>query len=350
MKVINKSLFVVVLAMTISMISFGVMADEQNDSASAPVYNAGTDGDPDDPVVTSTIDVKFIFDDESSTLYTKSFDGEEGDTAFSESWLSEKIKDYTDNGYKKESIDYSGTKSGDDYVFDGKDRTLTVHFTEKYETKSSTDTLTRTVHYVFDDGSTAFSDDVSTVSVTVEYEQGMVSGNKRNQITTYTPADGLWDDATTHSIDGYDADYPSNWNTESFKKAEKNKEYTITFTKQAAAPTTSPADPTQGPADPTDSPSKPTKQPADPTKKPSNPTKKPAGAATTTDEPDDHDSAQTGGETNPRYAFYSCFLALGCIAIGVGNEKIWAFRHRFELDDEAAIDIDAKFDDDDDKE
>ena len=173
--------------------------------------------------------VVFIDDTDHQTLKTVNKDGvTKGDSGYS---TRQDIQNYENQHY----VLVSDTSDGSELIFDDDDLTdqyYEVHLKHKTESVTRNDTVTRTIHYLYDNGNTAQSDKTQTVSFNETGTKDDVTGK-----TTWSNDNAQSvDSVDTPNIVGYTPD-KSFIEGQSFKFGDKDVEVTVTYNANAQTAT-----------------------------------------------------------------------------------------------------------------
>ena len=136
---------------------------------------------------------------------------------------TDEINNYEKQGYTLVSDDTNGRNLNFDSL-PAVDQHYMIHLKHKTENVTRNDTVTRTIHYLYDNGNTAKPDKTQTVSFNETGTKDDVTGK-----TTWDNDDAQTvDSVTTPSITGYTPD-KSSIEGQSFKFGDKDVEVTVTY-------------------------------------------------------------------------------------------------------------------------
>ena len=165
--------------------------------------------------------VVFIDDTDHQTLKTVNKDGvTKGDSGYS---TRQDIQNYENQHY----VLVSDTSGGFELIFDDDDLTdqyYEVHLEHKTESVTRSDTVTRTIHYLYDNGDTAQPDKTQTVS----FNETGTKDDVTNKTTWSNDNAKSVDRVNTPNIVGYTPD-ESSIEGQSFKFGDKDVEVTVTY-------------------------------------------------------------------------------------------------------------------------
>ncbi|NME21084.1 YSIRK-type signal peptide-containing protein, partial [Lactobacillus johnsonii] len=134
--------------------------------------------------------------------------------------IDDDIKKLTDDGYEYDSTDGKVPNK----ITANESTTVTVHLKHKTESVTRNDTVTRTIHYLYDNGNTAQPDKTQTVSFNETGIKDDVTGD-----TTWSDDNAQTvDSVITPSIIGYTPD-KSSIEGQAFKFGDKDVEVTVRY-------------------------------------------------------------------------------------------------------------------------
>uniref|UniRef100_UPI001C8C5CEC mucin-binding protein n=1 Tax=Bifidobacterium animalis TaxID=28025 RepID=UPI001C8C5CEC len=134
---------------------------------------------------------------------------------------ADEIASYEKQGYVLVSSTFDNNK----YQADNSNNVFYVHLKHKIENVTRNDTVTRTIHYLYDNGNTAQPDKTQTVSFNETGTKDDVTGK-----TTWDNDDAQTvDSVITPSITGYTPD-KSSIEKQTFKFGDKDVEVTVKYT------------------------------------------------------------------------------------------------------------------------
>ena len=166
--------------------------------------------------------VVFIDDTDHQTLKTVNKDGvTKGDSGYS---TRQDIQNYENQHY----VLVSDTSDGSELIFDDDDLTdqyYEVHLKHKTESVTRNDTVTRTIHYLYDNGNTAQPDKTQTVS----FNETGIKDDVTKETTWNNDDVQTVDSVITPNIVGYTPD-KSSIEGQAFKFGDKDVEVTVTYT------------------------------------------------------------------------------------------------------------------------
>ena len=169
--------------------------------------------------------VVFIDDTDHQTLKTVNKDGvTKGDSGYS---TRQDIQNYENQHY----VLVSDTSGGSELIFDDDDLTdqyYEVHLKHKTESVTRNDTVTRTIHYLYDNGDTAQPDKTQTVS----FNETGTKDDVTNKTTWSNDNAQTVDSVNTPSITGYTPD-KSSIEKQAFKFGDQDVEVTVTYNANA---------------------------------------------------------------------------------------------------------------------
>ena len=169
--------------------------------------------------------VVFIDDTDHQTLKTVNKDGvTKGDSGYS---TRQDIQNYENQHY----VLVSDTSGGSELIFDDDDLTdqyYEVHLEHKTESVTRNDTVTRIIHYLYDNGDMAQPDKTQTVS----FNETGTKDDVTNKTTWSNDNAQTVDSVITPSIIGYTPD-KSSIEKQSFKFGDQDVEVTVTYNANA---------------------------------------------------------------------------------------------------------------------
>ncbi len=196
------------------------------DKLTVPSYLVTIDSPDKEVIVTydadnETADFTYFDDTTNSTLKVVNKSGK-SNTSIGYTTTDE-INNYEKQGYTLVSDDTNGRNLNFDSL-PTIDQHYMIHLKHKTESVTRNDTVTRTIHYLYDDGNTAKPDKTQTVSFNETGTKDDVTGK-----TTWDNDDAQTvDSVTTPSITGYTPD-KSSIEGQSFKFGDKDVEVTVTY-------------------------------------------------------------------------------------------------------------------------
>ena len=183
-------------------------------------------GDPDINVTVhysanaQTAKITYIDDTTKKNLYSQAANGKFGQTITFETAPTDDIASYKKQGY----VLVSNSFNNQTYAADNSNNVFYVHLKHKTENVTRNDTVTRTIHYLYDNGNTAQPDKTQTVSFnetgTKDYVTGETTWSNDNAQSV--------DSVNTPSIVGYTPD-KSSIEKQSFKFGDQDVEVTVTY-------------------------------------------------------------------------------------------------------------------------
>ena len=183
-------------------------------------------GDPDINVTVhysanaQTAKITYIDDTTKKNLYSQAANGKFGQTITFETAPTDDIASYKKQGY----VLVSNSFNNQTYAADNSNNVFYVHLKHKTENVTRNDTVTRTIHYLYDNGNTAQPDKTQTVSFnetgTKDYVTGETTWSNDNAQSV--------DSVNTPSIVGYTPD-KSSIKKQSFKFGDQDVEVTVTY-------------------------------------------------------------------------------------------------------------------------
>ena len=183
-------------------------------------------GDPDINVTVhysanaQTAKITYIDDTTKKNLYSQAANGKFGQTITFETAPTDDIASYKKQGY----VLVSNSFNNQTYAADNRNNVFYVHLKHKTEDVTRNDTVTRTIHYLYDNGNTAQPDKTQTVSFNETGTKDDVTGE-----TTWSNDNAQSvDSVNTPSIVGYTPD-KSSIEKQSFKFGDQDVEVTVTY-------------------------------------------------------------------------------------------------------------------------
>ncbi|MBW8460890.1 YSIRK-type signal peptide-containing protein, partial [Lactobacillus johnsonii] len=165
--------------------------------------------------------ITYIDDTTKTNLDSKDTSGKFGQTITFETAPADEIASYEKQGYVLVSSTFDNNK----YQADNSNNVFYVHLKHKIENVTRNDTVTRTIHYLYDNGNTAQPDKTQTVSFNETGTKDDVTGK-----TTWDNDDAQTvDSVITPSITGYTPD-KSSIEKQTFKFGDKDVEVTVKYT------------------------------------------------------------------------------------------------------------------------
>ena len=173
---------------------------------------------------TQTATITYIDDTTKTNLDSKDASGKFGQAITFETAPTKEIADYENQGY----VLVSNSFNNQTYDADNNNNVFYVHLKHKTESVTRNDTVTRTIHYLYDNGNTAKPDKTQTVSFNETGTKDDVTGK-----TTWDNDNAQTvDSVITPSITGYTPDKPS-IDGQTFKFGDKDVEVTVTYNANA---------------------------------------------------------------------------------------------------------------------
>ena len=183
-------------------------------------------GDPDINVTVhyianaQTAKITYIDDTTKNNLDSQAANGKFGQTITFETAPTDEIANYEKQGY----VLVSNSFNNQTYAADNSNNVFYVHLKHKTEDVTRNDTVTRTIHYLYDNGNTAQPDKTQTVSFNETGTKDDVTGE-----TTWSNDNAQSvDSVDTPSIVGYTPD-KSSIEKQSFKFGDQDVEVTVTY-------------------------------------------------------------------------------------------------------------------------
>ena len=183
-------------------------------------------GDPDINVTVhysanaQTAKITYIDDTTKDNLDIQAANGKFGQAITFETAPTDEIASYKKQGY----VLVSNSFNNQTYAADNSNNVFYVHLKHKTENVTRNDTVTRTIHYLYDNGNTAQPDKTQTVSFnetgTKDYVTGETTWSNDNAQSV--------DSVNTPSIVGYTPD-KSSIEKQSFKFGDQDVEVTVTY-------------------------------------------------------------------------------------------------------------------------
>ena len=204
------------------------------DKSTVPSYTVTMDSPDKEVTVTydadnETADFTYFDDTTNSTLKVVNKSGK-SNTSIGYTTTDE-INNYEKQGYTLVSDDTDGHSLNFDSL-PAVDQHYMIHLKHKTESVTRNDTVTRTIHYLYDDGNTAKPDKTQTVSFnetgTKDYVTGKITWDNDNAIHVNS--------VITPSITGYTPD-KSSIEGQAFKFGDKDVEVTVRYTANAQTAT-----------------------------------------------------------------------------------------------------------------
>ena len=167
-----------------------------------------------------TAKITYIDDTTKTNLDSKDAKGKFGQAITFETAPTDKIASYEKQGYVLVSNSFDNNK----YQADDNNNVFYVHLKHKIENVTRNDTVTRTIHYLYDNGNTAQPDKTQTVSFNETGTKDDVTGK-----TTWDNDNAQTvDSVNTPSIVGYTPD-KSSIEKQTFKFGDKDVEVTVRY-------------------------------------------------------------------------------------------------------------------------
>ena len=204
------------------------------DKSTVPSYTVTMDSPDKEVTVTydadnETADFTYFDDTTNSTLKVVNKSGK-SNTSIGYTTTDE-INNYEKQGYTLVSDDTDGHSLNFDSL-PAVDQHYMIHLKHKTESVTRNDTVTRTIHYLYDNGNTAKPDKTQTVSFnetgTKDYVTGKITWDNDNAIHVNS--------VITPSITGYTPD-KSSIEGQAFKFGDKDVEVTVRYTANAQTAT-----------------------------------------------------------------------------------------------------------------
>ena len=167
-----------------------------------------------------TAKITYIDDTENKTLGSKDANGKFGQTITFATAPTDEIANYKKQGY----VLVSNSFNNQTYAADNNNNVFYVHLKHKTESVTRNDTVTRTIHYLYDNGNTAQPDKTQTVSFDETGTKDDVTGDT----TWNNDSAQTVDSVSTPSIVGYTPD-KSSIEKQSFKFGDQDVEVTVTY-------------------------------------------------------------------------------------------------------------------------
>ena len=176
-----------------------------------------------------TAKITYIDDTEKKTLNSDQQNGKFNQVITFEHDPAEVVKGLEEKGYQLVSDNF---KPGIKYQNDNKSNIFEVHLKHKTESVTRNGAVTRTIHYLYDDGNTAKPDKIQTVSFNETGTKDDVTGK-----TTWDNDDAQTvDSVITPSITGYTPDKDTVAG-QTFKFGDKDVEVTVRYNANAQTAT-----------------------------------------------------------------------------------------------------------------
>ncbi|MGO5391766.1 mucin-binding protein [Lactobacillus amylovorus] len=175
-----------------------------------------------------TAKITYIDDTTKTNLDSKDASGKFGQAIAFATAPSDEIANYKKQGY----VLVSNSFNNQTYAADNNNNVFYVHLEHKTESVTRNDTVTRTIHYLYDNGNTAQPDKTQTVSFNETGTKDDVTGE-----TTWDNDNAQTvDSVITPSITGYTPD-KSSIEKQSFKFGDQDVEVTVTYNANAQTAT-----------------------------------------------------------------------------------------------------------------
>ncbi|MGE9933350.1 mucin-binding protein [Lactobacillus johnsonii] len=171
-----------------------------------------------------TATITYIDDTTNTKLDSKAANGKFGQAITFATAPTDEIANYEKQGY----VLVSNSFNNQTYAADNNNNVFYVHLKHKTESVTRNDTVTRTIHYLYDNGNTAQPDKTQTVSFDETGTKDDVTGD-----TTWSNDNAQTvDSVITPSITGYTPD-KSSIEKQAFKFGDKDVEVTVTYNANA---------------------------------------------------------------------------------------------------------------------
>ena len=171
-----------------------------------------------------TATITYIDDTDKKTLGSDSQNGKFNQAITFATAPAAKIANYKEQGYVLVSNSFNNNK----YQADNSKNVFYVHLKHKIENVTRNDTVTRTIHYLYDNGNTAQPDKTQTVS----FDETGTKDDVTNKTTWSNDNAQTVDSVITPSITGYTPD-KSSIEKQSFKFGDQDVEVTVTYNANA---------------------------------------------------------------------------------------------------------------------
>ena len=181
---------------------------------------------------------------------------------------------------------------------DTKDLEFTVIYKANTETKEERDEVSRTIHYVFEDGTKAVDSHTETLIFTRNATKNLMTGKVTYSEWVATNEDTTFDEVKSPEIDGFTADHETVKEQTGMTAGDKDSEVTVTYKKDTTAPST----------DPSDSPTEPTKPEV---------TKTSTTKVSVNQSVTNKQSLPKTGEERTSYALYSGLVLIAAALLGI---------------------------------
>ncbi|MGN8628388.1 mucin-binding protein [Lactobacillus amylovorus] len=169
---------------------------------------------------TQTATITYIDDTTKNTLDSKDANGKFGQAIAFATAPSDEIANYKKQGY----VLVSNSFNNQTYAADNNNNVFYVHLKHKTESVTRNDAVTRTIHYLYDNGNTAQPDKTQTVS----FNETGTKDDVTNKTTWSNDNAQTVDSVITPSIIGYTPD-KSSIEKQSFKFGDQDVEVTVTY-------------------------------------------------------------------------------------------------------------------------
>ncbi|MGN8863634.1 mucin-binding protein, partial [Lactobacillus amylovorus] len=171
-----------------------------------------------------TAKITYIDDTTKNNLDSKDANGKFGQAITFATAPTDEIANYEKQGY----VLVSNSFNNQTYAADNNNNVFYVHLKHKTESVTRNDTVTRTIHYLYDNGNTAQPDKTQTVSFDETGTKDDVTGDT----TWNNDSAQTVDSVITPSITGYTPD-KSSIEKQAFKFGDKDVEVTVTYNANA---------------------------------------------------------------------------------------------------------------------
>lgn len=149
----------------------------------------------------------------------------------------QKIADnYLSKGYEIVSVDSVPSTFDNN---DSEDQAVTIHLKHLSEVKEESKEVTRTIHYLYENGKKAADVHTDKVIFNRSATKNLATGEVTYGEWTAQDEDTTFDAVTSPKIDGYTADQKEIEEVTGLTAEDENSDVTVTYTKEATEPSTS---------------------------------------------------------------------------------------------------------------